>query len=78
MILWGQIQNYMMRVNLGIAIVAMVQENSTNSTEEKIEGNISDPIFNIEKISSDHDGNIEWSSGLKGVVLSAFGYRRCF
>ena len=47
MILWGQIQNYMMRVNLGIAIVAM-----TNSTGEKIEGNMSSSIFNSEKISS--------------------------
>ena len=74
MVLWGQIQNYMMRVNLGFAIVDMVKENSTNSTEEKIEGNITYPILNTGKISSNQDDNIDWSSGLKGIVLSAHGY----
>ena len=74
MVLWGQIQNYMMRVNLGFSIVDMVKENSTNSTEEKIEGNITYPILNTGKISSNQDDNIDWSSGLKGIVLSAHGY----
>jgi hypothetical protein len=30
MVFWGQIQNYMMRVNLSILIVAMVRDSSKN------------------------------------------------
>ena len=82
MILWGQIQNYMMRINLSIAIVAMIGENSTNTTHEDIYETISEdtPSSNLSTTQSPteynktHTGDIDWSPSLKGIVLSSFGY----
>ena len=74
MILWGQIQNYMMRVNLGFAIVSMVQENSTNATEQNNSNNISVRALYNEKTEDNQNGYVDWSPGLTGIVLSSFGY----
>ena len=84
MVLWGQIQNYMMRINLSIAIVGMVQDNTTNTTQPDVP--MSEDGITIEKDTNisttnlppqqmnDQNGYLEWSPGLKGIVLSSFGY----
>ena len=39
MVFWGQIQNYMMRVNLSILIVAMVKANNNTASDADVVAN---------------------------------------
>ena len=82
MVFWGQIQNYMMRKNLSLLIVAMVKDPGpkiTNSTEEA-SLNETLPMMtcmdnrNFEEVTQVKDGTHEgfdWDGKTKGQVLGA-------
>ena len=80
-VFWGQIQNYMMRSNVNILIVAMVKERASNSKnaynnltcldnrspwESKISG--ADDADRIESVQFD------WGPFKQGQILAAFSY----
>ena len=74
MAFWGQIQNYMMRVNLSILIVEMVKTNKTEnvSTIEDLtcpENRNQNETF-IK--NPDHNQGFEWDEHARGRVLGAF------
>ena len=58
----GQMQNYMMRGNLSILIVAMVKQAPTNGT----------------LIAADDDNLLDWGEWERGLALSGFGYGYLF
>lgn len=81
MVFWGQIQNYMMRVNLSILIVEMVKDpgakqNSTNVTDSSPQTcmvnrqNIQLEQEELDTIT-DHDPMLEWDELMRGHVLGA-------
>ena len=84
MVFWGQIQNYMMRVNISILIVAMVRNpvvSSSDANKTMIIQEDSCLVKNsaVPSNSSDSDGDLEegpfeWDEFQRGLVLSAFGY----
>ena len=90
MVFWGQIQNYMMRVNMSILIVAMVQNpvpavqrggNETGATtviqEETclVANSVArDSSAGDASIQDLEEGPFEWEEFQRGLVLSAFGY----
>ena len=82
LVFWGQIQNYMMRTNLSIVIVAMVEENNQiNATNLNCSLNCSQNGSNmvslntsIDKKKGDIDKTYDWSPSLQGIILASFGY----
>ena len=84
MVFWGQIQNYMMRVNLSILIVAMVKDNTTaqnvdsNSTSIQVNSNLTcmenrvDSFNQSELRNPDHHQGFDWNELRRGQVLGAF------
>ena len=87
MVFWGQIQNYMMRINLSMLIVAMVKDgtsnNSTATTQETLHSskclqNDSHKPTEPHQIASNPDKllgeQFDWSPFTQGIVLAAFSY----
>ena len=74
MIFWGQIQNYMMRVNLTILIVAMVDQKSARAAS-----NITTPCGETKGAAKQVQGlesttKFEWDEFTQGLVLASFSY----
>ncbi len=87
MVFWGQIQNYMMRQNVAIVIVAMVKDdddggNSTEMTVKESCGDVGGGQKQVIQPVGDDDGegtakregDFDWDSFTRGLILSAFGY----
>jgi MFS family permease len=79
MIFWGQIQNYMMRLNLSILIVAMVKPgNGSAVTDATNESCVSSSGPSKAEVGlddfSDSSEQFEWDEFTRGIVLSAFSY----
>ena len=79
MVFWGQIQNYMMRVNLSILIVAMIKDSSNsiqNSTSSDImtcpENRIQTVKNHLTLSEEPIDDGLDWDEFTKGQVLGAF------
>ena len=79
MVFWGQIQNYMMRVNLSILIVAMVKDpvrnvsaSALNSTDIQTcmenRQNVIEAEIVEEQVVKEDDG-FEWDEFVRGQVL---------
>lgn len=75
MVFWGQVQNYMMRVNVSLLIVAMV-----TSDPPKNETFITCPenrnwmnSTQISESSDANEGKFDWDALTRGYVLAAFG-----
>ena len=84
-VFWGQIQNYMMRANVSILIVAMVKErasksgsNHTTCHENRLEANEKYSSLAIVDESQDSGSvesvQFEWSPFTQGQILAAFSY----
>jgi MFS family permease len=81
MVFWGQIQNYMMRVNISIAIVEMVKpysdSNSSSVTDSHCNITLSNGDFNSATYNETFVKNntkFDWSPTMQGFVLGAFYY----
>ncbi len=77
MVFWGQIQNYMMRQNLSILIVAMVKEGDDAKNETVAAESCVVPVESPDGQRDDKktfDGDFEWDAMTRGLILSAFGY----
>ena len=81
MIFWGQMQNYMMRINLSIIMVAMVNKTSNNNASEEIVNANHNQTFPLNttngnqcKVALDKEGSLEWSPELQGFVHASIGY----
>lgn len=64
---------YCMRVNLNVALVAMINETAIQNT--KVSNNSECPAVNISSGTSRHlpkDGEYAWSRELQGLILSSF------
>ena len=80
MVFWGQIQNYMMRVNISILIVAMVKDpsknitiNSTNSLQLTCpENRVQSFSSNMTSFEEPFDDGLDWDEFTQGKVLGAF------
>ena len=79
MVFWGQIQNYMMRVNLSILIVAMIKDpsknatlNLTNSIQQTCPENRIQTVKNNVTSAEPIDEGLDWDEFTKGQVLGAF------
>ena len=78
MVFWGQIQNYVMRTNLSIVIVAMVKENSENNivnfnanlTSPPNRLNGLSPNISAERKEEDIHATYNWSPSLQGIILA--------
>ena len=76
MVFWGQIQNYMMRSTLSLLIVAMVDQQQKNSSNNYTEMTcLADKVEN-ETVTissdSDHGETLHWEESQIGQVLGAF------
>ena len=78
MVFWGQIQNYSMRKNLSLLIVAMVKDEpstsvtvSNTSTETCMENKYGELAYKKPTKESNEDG-FEWDAFLRGQVLGSF------
>ena len=81
MVFWGQIQNYMMRVNLSILIVAMVKDpvrnvttsdlNNTDAIQTCMENrqNVIEAESIVEEQVVKEDDGFEWDEFTRGQVL---------
>ena len=63
MVFWGQIQNYMMRLNLGLLIVAMVKRTEFDDNQT---GNYTDTPCGkgenqVGANETDYNGEFEWN-----------------
>ena len=74
MIFWGQVQNYMMRLNLSILIVAMVKPTEADARAAASNESCvaAEGAGNADAASV--GGTIEWDEFTRGLVLSAFSY----
>ena len=82
MVFWGQIQNYMMRANLSILIVAMIKDspkkitlNSTNTLDLELtcpENRIESVNSNMTSSEELIDEGLDWDEFTKGKVIGAF------
>ena len=82
MVFWGQIQNYMMRANLSILIVAMIKDssknitlNSTNTLNLELtcpENRIDIVKNNMTSSEESIDDGLDWDEFTKGKVIGAF------
>ena len=82
MVFWGQIQNYMMRANLSILIVAMIKDspkkimlNSTNTLDLELtcpENRIDIVKDNMTSSEESIDDGLDWDEFTKGKVIGAF------
>ena len=82
MVFWGQIQNYMMRANLSILIVAMIKDspkkitlNSTNTLDLELtcpENRIDIVKNNMTSSDESIDDGLDWDEFTKGKVIGAF------
>ena len=82
MVFWGQIQNYMMRANLSILIVAMIKDspkkitlNSTNTLDLELtcpENRIDIVKNNLTFSEESIDDGLDWDEFTKGKVIGAF------
>ena len=79
MVFWGQIQNYMMRVNLSILIVAMIKDSSNNIQNSTSSDNMTCPENRIQTVKNHLtlseepiDDGLDWDEFTKGQVLGAF------
>ena len=79
MVFWGQIQNYMMRVNLSILIVAMIKDPSNNIQNSTSSDNMTCPENRIHTVKNHLrlsekpiDDGLDWDEFTKGQVLGAF------
>ena len=82
MVFWGQIQNYMMRANLSILIVAMIKDspkkitlNSTNTFDLELtcpENRIDIVKNNMTSSEESIDDGLDWDEFTKGKVIGAF------
>ena len=79
MVFWGQIQNYMMRVNLSILIVAMIKDPSNNIQNSTSSDNMTCPENRIQTVKNHLtlseepiDDGLDWDEFTKGQVLGAF------
>lgn len=82
MVFWGQIQNYMMRVNLSILIVAMVKDTQTTQLNSTAAENSSYNLTCMEnraynmsnppQRNPDHHEGFDWNELRRGQVLGAF------
>ena len=82
MVFWGQIQNYMMRANLSILIVAMIKDspkkitlNSTNTLDLELtcpENRIDIVKNNMTSSEESIDDGLDWDEFTKGKVIGAF------
>ena len=68
----GFINVYCLRVNLSVALVAMV--NQSIATGNATESNISDECPNYENRTVHHGGEMNWNSNKQAQVLAAFFY----
>ena len=80
-VFWGQIQNYMMRTNLSILIVAMVKERTSKSSgsnnvtclaNQNILENIS--ISSAQEEETNGSVKFDWGPFTQGQILAAFSY----
>ena len=79
-VFWGQIQNYMMRTNLSILIVAMVKE-PRNKSSEFNNLTCSDNLIqtkttssNVTEEESNESIKFDWGPFEQGQILAAFSY----
>ena len=82
MVFWGQIQNYMMRANLSILIVAMIRDSPKNITlnsTNTVDLELTCPENRIETVKDDMtsakesiDDGLDWDEIMKGKVIGAF------
>lgn len=84
MVFWGQIQNYMMRVNMSILVVAMAKNEptsskngTTNITEQTCMENRMMADFNSTSSeensnTEDNDDRFDWDAKTRGRILACF------
>ena len=70
MVFWGQIQNYMMRMNLTLLIVAMIKK-TPNLVEQSDNATVAcDQILMVEEAQqANPDGDFEWDEFQKGFAI---------
>ena len=81
MVFWGQIQNYMMRVNLSILIVAMVSNGGStgngvsaesciaNDTNARMAGSSTSVLPTASTMLQ-----FDWDEATRGLILGSFGW----
>ena len=76
MVFWGQIQNYMMRINLSILIVAMVDKNATQASNfsNQCSANLSRGQADEDQDNQVDQFTFDWDEVTQGLVLSSFSY----
>lgn len=87
MVFWGQMQNYMMRVNLNLLIVEMVRDPRMDTVDlgavaNKTESTCVQDSMNLTSLSQedakyqkeDENNGFDWDEYTRGIVMSAFSY----
>ncbi|CAL4234030.1 unnamed protein product, partial [Meganyctiphanes norvegica] len=79
----GSMNIYMVRINLNVAVVAMVKSNTTaqdvqaeclaNDTDTN-PSNSSQPLKLSENITKVQEGEFEWDEAMQGVLIGSFYY----
>lgn len=76
MLFFGMANAYVMRTNMSVAIVAMVNHTSITESKEPVvnecghDGNASNDSSTL----ANHDGEFHWDSTMQGYLLSSFFY----
>ncbi|XP_039954507.1 putative inorganic phosphate cotransporter isoform X1 [Bactrocera neohumeralis] len=73
MLFLGMANAYVMRTNMSVAIVAMVNHTAITADQEDIYDDEC-PDQNLTVVENGQDGDFVWSSSLQGYILSSFFY----
>lgn len=73
MLFLGMANAYVMRTNMSVAIVAMVNQTAIDKDAEEFDDECPDTDYGDEKDDS-VDGEFIWSTSMQGYILSSFFY----
>ncbi|XP_068633122.1 putative inorganic phosphate cotransporter isoform X1 [Battus philenor] len=74
MLFLGMANAYIMRTNMSVAIVAMVNHTALPVDKEAIDTECGNVDSNATSVAASQDGSFVWSSTLQGYILSSFFY----
>lgn len=75
MLFLGMANAYVMRTNMSVAIVAMVNQTAIEHEAEVFDDECPDTDYGDQEVDADHkEGEFLWSTSLQGYILSSFFY----
>lgn len=74
MLFLGMSNAYIMRTNMSVAIVAMVNHSALPVAPDIVDDECGDVPTNVSKHSDSSDGEYVWDTALQGYILSSFFY----